>query len=419
MKCFSCLFIVLLLLITAHSNTDVSRVPDFSKALGKLVLDTSIISTYDNDNWRINFLYTYHYNNQFLVDSIVRFRYWDSTFEKYTVAKYYYSSQWLIDSINIFGNFRREIIERQRYRYDDSGNLIFHGHYWTNTPDNNIKENFEYDSLNRVVFADFYEYYAVGTTKWEITDEYEYTYNPAGSFEHEKNSVFTKSGVVWDTRNIDYQYDSLNSIIVKNVDYENNKSSDTLYNYAYVYDARGNKLETIIKIQKIFTSLVNKYKIIREYHEYDSVTLTEDYIWNDTASDWETKNAWHRKMEYKFDNNKLCLEKIVNIRDSINGGWKGFRKDEYKYNEHITQINPVSIGPVKRIKHRIKNFILFVSGRTAVHIYNLQGKLVYTCNKYSKKEQKIDLSQLLQGMFIVKIVNLDSNDSFQLKFIKP
>lgn len=165
-----------------------------------------------------------------------------------------------------------------------------------------------------------------------------------------------------------YQYGLQNNVIAITFEYKNNE-------WVYVY-----------RISEEFDRLNNpkSYKV-------------ESFIDND----WDI--LAESKIEYTYDSQNRLVESITKVYDGKS--WFNFAKENIIYNTGTTGINvtklSVNVYPNPssdyfRVETKITNAAI-------INVYSVSGQLVVSVNSSNLSEEKIDVSSLQKGLYLIQV----------------
>jgi hypothetical protein len=165
-----------------------------------------------------------------------------------------------------------------------------------------------------------------------------------------------------------YQYGLQNNVIAISYEYKNNE-------WVYVY------------------------RISEEYDQMNNPKLykVESFVNND----WDV--LAESKVDYTYDSQNRLVESISSIFDG--NSWYNFAKETILYNNRTTGINEnklsVNVYPNPstdyfRVETKITN-------AASINVYSLSEKLVLSVNSSNLSEEKIDVSSLQKGMYLLEI----------------
>jgi len=228
--------------------------------------------------------------------------------------------------------------------------------------------------------------------------------------------------------------------------------ADTTTKEMYVYpDTIDNmKVKITLRWDDGYNKWVNSRKAEITLNSYGNRTLWEECYWRASENVWHEylkeeifygkQNELLTKIIYRYNSSDTSLKefikeeyeyftdgdiKNVNYYDIhiFYGTWNLYRKDIYHYSGKVTGVNQnlYASQNIKIYPNPADNILLIHSGSYALgkySIFNIHGQLVQFGELDKIPENKIDISNLNNGVYIIRIQNKDSKNEVFLKFIK-
>ena len=333
---------------------------------------------------------------------------WDNSEQNFFV----YTNGFLVQKIaqnwsgSAWNNDYKEI-----YTYDANNNKTNYTKYtWDGSNWVNYKKtDYTYDSNNNRLTQTRYNWDNTNSV-WLGTYKYSYQYDA-----NNNNTLYLYQ--TWDDINsmwvnqyrYQYTFDSNNNMTTLVRQYWDNTNSTWVNNYKdeYTYDSNNN--ETLyIEYDWDNTNTVWNPSYKKEY-TYDSnnkQTLYQSYNYNQSNSTWVNES----KETSTYDANSNLTEDIYYEWNTTNSSWDNSSKTVYYYSGHqvtkidLTQDVIVDVFPNPtsgQIKVKNDNPI------EKIQLYSQDGKLLVDKNHIGTFEKQIDISRLNQGIYILKVTDIN------------
>lgn len=302
------------------------------------------------------------------------------------------------------------------YTYDANGNGIEELEYsWTVNGTWIYKEKRTYSyNVNAQVVQELYDEWNVATNSWDKINKDDYTYNVNGDILEHIN-YYNWSTNNWNNK-IRYTYNYNANNLLSTLLSENwNPSTNVWQNgnlHIYEYDANNNLVTDSACWNPAGTWIPGS----KDTYLYDANHNNLQhfiYNWEDTNNNWAIE--W--EIYNTYDTNGNILE-VLKYYSSVT--YSGISKDVYYYSLHGSSLavdynqNGQSVAiypnPAQNSLH-IKN----VAKDSKCVIYDINGNLRLSASLLS---EKLNISDLPKGIYMIKVQTEDTNSEKIYKFVK-
>lgn len=144
---------------------------------------------------------------------------------------------------------------------------------------------------------------------------------------------------------------------------------------------------------------VYQYRISEEYDQLNNPKLykVESFVNND----WDV--LAESKIDYKYDSQNRLVESISKVFDGKS--WYNFAKETIIYNNGTTGINENKLS-VNVYPNPSSDYFRVETKNTnaaTINVYSLSGQLVISVNSNNLSEEKIEVSSLQKGLYLLEI----------------
>ncbi len=279
--------------------------------------------------------------------------------------------------------------------------------------ENKTKSNFIYDT-NKNIVSDTSKIWNSTTSAWESKSVYIYTYNSKNKQLSETDYNWNIYGGIGQWENdsrLTFKYDINDNITERIWAHWDGSNWNDSSRQTYTYDPNNNKTGEL-DADYDGTQWVNSWRAIYTYDAKNNATSTLNQNWN--GSSW--LNAYLDLTAYDANS----VEKAYSSKFWYDNGTQiEISGDSINYYFHtvvgISDFLEVGLSVYPNPTDGMFT-ISSNSAVSAIEIYNLSGKRVYSDYNFSRQtSKKIDLSSSAKGIYLVKISN--GTKSFSRKVV--
>lgn len=296
-------------------------------------------------------------------------------------------NNWLIQSGN------KQVVEKKTDEEEIIVNMVFNENLHKYVPFKKSISSFNNSLLEQTIFQEFVQ------NEWVNTS--------AEGFDYDANqkisSVFylTWDGVAFQNAELytniiwfDYKNEKFNQMELKVWD-----GTNWISNQKTVYQHLANNSKIGITFDYKNNEWVYAFRVSEEYDMLNNPKSFKVEGYNENS--WDV--LIESKLEHKYDALNRLVESIVKVYDGKL--WFNLSKETIAYHSGATGLNVVKQNLKLYPNPCVDYFMLETknTGSAEINIYNLSGQLVEKLQSSNLASEKIDVSNLQKGMYIVEV----------------